>query len=450
MSLSSQIMAKLGMNIEAFKNGLSLASTQVSRFGDQTGAILKKKFNLGDAFKGVLQGIGIASVQGIADALVAPFKAAAEQASRMADASEQTADSVERMIALRQTEQQQLDTLISKQQRLNAEIGKPAELGFLRDTLAKIAEAAGFYGISLKLANNEAANTAKLAEDIRKNQLAAEEVDKKRLSIEKAAAAEKKRADDEALRALNEQYKRDEQRAAAVKQLTDFEKTERRAKLSDEQLLGELTADQARLAKEIGSYESFRRQQGELSAAGAADLLALKQQQKSVEEEIADVTARKIAAEKTIGEVVESNIQKWRGFSMEIQTFGRADKDLTDAELQKKRDNLNADIFQRRRRERESGAFAGQNYIDPLLVQQRNQLAQVQAELQLRSQVRGRADFFGAERAFQQFGGTEQRFNDILNGRPPEDTTLLREIRDTLKDKGIAVRSLPNQPPLRP
>lgn len=441
MALSSEITAKLGLKTEGFSNGLNLARNQVERFGAEISKVAKQKFSIGDVFKGVLQGIGIGSVQAVADRLVQPFKDSADEAERMERATDRTARSVEALIALRQTEQQQLAKLEKDLVRINAEIGKPAQLGFWKDTLATIAEKAGMYGLAIKLSNNESANAAKRAEDIAAVQEKSLQIEEKKMAIAKAEAAERKRADEEGLRILNEQYKSDERRAAAVKTLTDFERTERRSKLSDEQLLGELAQDQARLAKEIGEYENFRRQQGELTAAGAQDLLSLKQQQKSVEEQIAEVTARKIAAEKTVGEVVESNIAKWRGLVMEIKSFGRSDTELSDAELQKKEQNLRADISQRSAFERTRGAMVGANYVDPLRVSQQLQLQQVQAELRLRNQVRSRSDFFGEEAAFNQFGGSEQRFRDILNGRPAEDTLLLRDIANSLKNRGITIRN---------
>lgn len=423
--------------------GLSLARNQVQRFGADLAKVTSQKFNGAALFQGILQGIGIGSVQAIADKIVQPFKDAADEAERMALASESTTKSVKALIALRQTEQEQLATIKKDMLELYAEVGKPAQLGFWKEAMASLAENAGMYGLAMKLANNESANAAKNQADIDAATAKAVEYEQKKISVAKAEAAERKRADEEGLRALNEQYKADQQRADAVKNLTDFERTARRAKLSDEQLLGELAQDQARLAKDIGAYENFRRQQGELTAAGAQDLLALKQQQKTVEEQIADVTARKLAAEKAIGAAVDSNIDKWRGLVMEIKSFGRRDEDLSDAELQKNAQNLRGDLFVRSRRERENGALAGQNYIDPLRAGQQIQLQEVQAELRLRQQLRQRADFFGEAAAFQQFGGSEQRFRDILNGRPAEDTLLLRDIANSLKNRGIAVRSLP-------
>ena len=442
MALSSEITAKLGLKTEGFSNGLNLARNQVERFGSEISKVAKQKFSIGDVFKGVLQGIGIASVQSIADKLVQPFKDAADEAERMAAASDKTTSYVEQLIALRQTEQQQLAALHKDMVALNNEIGKqPAQIGFWKDALATVAEKMGMYGLALELSNNESANAAKLAAEIEAATKKSVEYEQKKISIAKAEAAERKRADEEGLRALNEQYKSDAQRAAAVKTLTDFERTERRAKLTDEQLLGELAQDQSRLAKEIGAYENFRRQQGELSAAGAQDLLALKQQQKSVEEQIADVTARKLAAEQSIGEVVDSNTAKWRGLVMEIKSIGRGDTELSDAELKKKEQNLRKDIFQRSATERTRGALVGANYIDPLRVGQQLQLQQVQAELRLRNQVRQRADAFGEAAAFNQFGGSEQRFRDILNGKPAEDTLLLRDIANSLKNRGITIRN---------
>jgi hypothetical protein len=65
---------------------------------------------------------------------------------------------------------------------------------------------------------------------------------------EKAAAAEKKRADDEALRALNEQYKRDEQRAAALAGKDELKQAAKRVRESRRKPRDEADASEPREA----------------------------------------------------------------------------------------------------------------------------------------------------------------------------------------------------------
>jgi hypothetical protein len=63
--------------------------------------VLKRKFGAGDVFKGVLQGIGIGSVEKISEFITEPLKKSAEAAKQLAEASDAATQSLEKLFAAR-------------------------------------------------------------------------------------------------------------------------------------------------------------------------------------------------------------------------------------------------------------------------------------------------------------------------------------------------------------
>jgi hypothetical protein len=123
-----------------------------------------------------------------------------------------------------------------------------------------------------------------------------------------------------------------------------------------------------------------------------------------------------------------------------INSFGRGDKELSDAELAKKATNLRGDIAAREAAQYSGPqVFTGSTTTDMLLSAQRGNLVALERELALRSEVRRNAAFFGEERAFQMFGGTLQRFEDILRG-VTEQQSLAREDSQNLSKLGDWVK----------
>lgn len=93
MAFGSEIIAKLGLDTQAFSTGMAQAKTSVEKFGDDVGSTLQKKLSGRDIFRGFLQGLGIGSAQQIADKIVEPFRKAAEYAREIADLTSRVADS---------------------------------------------------------------------------------------------------------------------------------------------------------------------------------------------------------------------------------------------------------------------------------------------------------------------------------------------------------------------
>lgn len=120
MAFSEEIKVKLGADITGLKRGLAIAKRDIGEIGEETNRVLKRKLGGGDAFKGGLVALGI-SVEGIAEKIVEPFKRAAEEATRIADASARGLDFVKKMIALRNTPEQNLKNDEKELARMRAE-----------------------------------------------------------------------------------------------------------------------------------------------------------------------------------------------------------------------------------------------------------------------------------------------------------------------------------------
>lgn len=118
MAFVSEIVAKLGLDTSAFKAALTKTTADVGRASEDMGGKLKRAFGAGDVFKGLLQGLGIASIQAVVDKLTSGFKDAAENAKDLQKISEETADVYDKIFEARRTDEQNLSALRQKDLRL--------------------------------------------------------------------------------------------------------------------------------------------------------------------------------------------------------------------------------------------------------------------------------------------------------------------------------------------
>lgn len=297
----STIITKISGDASGLVAALEQGKQAVSKFGDAAGNILEKKLGLKDLFKGLLQGVGIASVGAIAEKLVAPFKEAAESAQKIEDATSRAADATERLIKLRQTDNQQLATSIKQMERLQKEIetlsrAKPSKsyLGFIgRGSAADI-----MLGFSRR---EDAKRQEAIAQTTQKAQEKAVEVEEKKIEIRKKDEAL-------AMKIAREDISNSEKLTEARKKLAAFEEEQRRKKLDSETQIALLEKDKAAVAADIAKYERFQREGGELTIDGTNELLELKTQQLELEGKIAEATKNKAKAEQDV--TIEMRKQK--------------------------------------------------------------------------------------------------------------------------------------------
>lgn len=119
----------------------------------------------------------------------------------------------------------------------------------------------------------------------------------------------------------------------------------------------------------------------------------------------------------------------------QITRIGREDEALSDRELDRKIDLLQADISSREIALRGSAGLAGTSPSDPLLQIQQQSLARATQQRDYRTQVRNSVSFFGEDAAFKQFPQlTEQELSEIMRTATDSSrqTELLRDIARTL------------------
>ena len=127
MAFLSEITAKLGLDTTGLNTALTRATADVGRAGDDIGRKLNRAFGAGDVFKGLLQGLGIQSVQSLVDKLTEGFKEAADHAKEIEKTTAETATIYERIFAARRTDQQNLDKAREKDARLAREAAQIQE-----------------------------------------------------------------------------------------------------------------------------------------------------------------------------------------------------------------------------------------------------------------------------------------------------------------------------------
>ncbi len=294
MPADPAVKVNIGGDASGLVAALEQSKQAVSNFGSAASNILQRKLGLKDVFKGVLQGVGIASVNQIADKLVAPFKEAAASAEEIARSTERAANATERLIALRQTDAQQLataeKTLERMQRMLDSKKSEAPSKSFLGGLIQRGSAFDKLLGLSSSEDNARAEEIQKLTADI----------GDQAVKVEEKVIAKKKTGDTDELKALRELAQEDEKRKASKEKLADFEKQAAMDKMDKDQKLSVLASDKAKIDKEIAKYAEFIRTNGELTNQGNEELLSLKTKQRDLEKEIADLTEKKATSEQMV------------------------------------------------------------------------------------------------------------------------------------------------------
>lgn len=92
MAFVAEVRARLGLDTTPFSRGLTKAQADVGKAANDMGGKLRRAFGAGDVFRGLLQGIGIGSVQGVVDTITSTFRTGADDAERMANESKSMLD----------------------------------------------------------------------------------------------------------------------------------------------------------------------------------------------------------------------------------------------------------------------------------------------------------------------------------------------------------------------
>lgn len=132
MAFVAEVRARLGLDTTPFSRGLTKAQADVGKAAADMGGKLRRAFGAGDVFRGLLQGIGIGSVQGIVDTITSTFRTGADDAERMANESKSMLEIMrqqqlalagqERKFEIRKKQVADLNQDIEMQKRLVADL----------------------------------------------------------------------------------------------------------------------------------------------------------------------------------------------------------------------------------------------------------------------------------------------------------------------------------------
>jgi hypothetical protein len=122
MAFVSEIRARLGLDTTPFSRALTKTQADVGRAAQDMGKKLQRSFGAGDLFKGLLQGIGIGSVQGIVDTITSGFRRGADDAERMNNESAAMLDIFRQQQLALAGQTQRFDILKKKVSEVNQDI----------------------------------------------------------------------------------------------------------------------------------------------------------------------------------------------------------------------------------------------------------------------------------------------------------------------------------------
>lgn len=126
----SDIKFRLGLDGREFDKGLDNAQKKASAFGEATedvGRKLQRTFGAGDVFKGLLQGVGIGSLEGIVQLIATPWRKAAEYAEKTLDFTQRWAIASKRFLELRNSDEQNLNILKKEEAVLGRQLVQYAD-----------------------------------------------------------------------------------------------------------------------------------------------------------------------------------------------------------------------------------------------------------------------------------------------------------------------------------
>jgi hypothetical protein len=196
--------------------------------------------------------------------------------------------------------------------------------------------------------------------------------------------------------------------------------------------------------KKLDAEKAAAQAKLEEDAGFAADLEWVKEQDRIAAEkklkaqQIEELKAIEIKANEELAAIEQARIDEkfkslaaqWKGFIVSLTRTGRSDTELSDRELERKRDTIKKDLSEIERKQRETGQYNGSSYFQNL------ELNSVNQELALRQKVKQYTATFGEDRAFQMLPGvTEQRFSQITGTQTQQDKTnlLLEQIKKRLE-----------------
>lgn len=289
----SEVTAKLGVDITAFKRGM----TEAQAVAGQAAGGIAKKFEARDLGRTLATALGL-NLQTIADKLVTPFRESADAAEQIAKYSNEAADATQRMLDARKSD---LELLADGERKLEKLLNTPADPGkggFFEELLRKFANpltGGPLAGLAAMLDTTD--DRTAVANFKRNSEISKQDAENQA----RRAAIEKKRYEEE-LKNLEEIRDSKEKQAASEKALAEFR---RRAAIQDmtfAERLKVLSEERAQIAEEIAHWQNVKADGTELSTSQNADLLKLEERRREIQKDIADETKRTAEAAKQLAE----------------------------------------------------------------------------------------------------------------------------------------------------
>lgn len=244
MAFVSEIVAKMGLDTTAFRAALTKTTADVGRAGDDIGRKLNRAFGAGDVFKGLLQGLGIQSIQSVVDKLTNGFKEAADSAKEIEKLTAETANIYEQIFASRRTDEQNIANLRQQDARLLREEKQIRDAAAKERTRVVMTEDLTLREETLPGAGLNEEQSVRLAEIAKQRAQILQQIGKLQQNIDEGESRR--------IEKLEQDTKRYDE---AVKKLADDQSAFERQSMSNEEALRELTIEridlQAKLADDV-------------------------------------------------------------------------------------------------------------------------------------------------------------------------------------------------------
>lgn len=447
MPTSAEITARLNGDSSGFRSAMNQAELAAK----ESGSKLKKHLDLKDAVGVMAAAIGL-NIQDISENFARMFASVSKEAEKSFEELEAITERVsklqtelnEQRLNEEQKRQRQL-AKIADDERVIVSLQKKGadELGFWQKALISFGISSGQIGqawttmyLKQKSITEEAKKNVeigKVKEDqlTRQNALVKEEYADKlkhiQLVLDERAKALKYAEENREMLTLEARgvnnLNLEERVRLDVLRLQNKEKTNQ---IEIDRLLATPVGERTKNDKKKLDHLLEENKNIDVQIGLKKDLVEQTKKQASSEGEVADAIG--FATNK-----LASYIDQWTGFVMEVKSFGKGDKDLSDRELERKLANIKADIAKRQYDLNNQTGLAGSSPYDAFLEAQKSNLSQLQNEINLRNDVRSKASLFGESAAFDMFGGiSESRFREILGSASEQEkqTKILEDIRD--------------------
>jgi myosin heavy subunit len=394
---------RLYADSSSFERGMANAAASA----EQAGKRLTRAFDAKNLGTTLATAIGL-NLGSMADKLVAPFREAAEAAKSMAEFSEQAATAQEKMLTLRQTDNQQLADMERKLKRLldarNDLENKGPSKSFLGGIIDRGSAFDKLFGFSRREDAQTQIDLARNAKDIPETQL---KIEQKKAEVLKKEVDTKAKLDADAMKAEKERLDHIEKEKESKAELDEFDRAAALERMASEDRIIALKKDEAAISAQIQLTEREVSKGTVLSEAGNKALLELKKKLAEVQSTIKKETKAALTDEQKLTEEIKKQIDAKNKLASIVGVRGnRQFGDAADPALQE----------QLRRNQQAIDSMGALRNIgqDFEVARLQAEMMNIRKELAFRAELRGNVANFGVEGARSMFGGDPLAFDRLV------------------------------------